>query len=347
VSDTRATAQLHPRISAVLRRRDVDTGDSPIGDVLSVGEVIRVRVTRMPGKPPALSRTDAIAHAPLVPAPPLVAGGPPWLQETDAAADRPEPTPVIPTTADEDYATRADVAALSHEITRLRADLLALTDLVEAGSAPEGESELERLRRENEQLRAVLAERTERPHLSGSIDSVGLTGQAVPLPTAVSPTNTLPTTAEQTGTALRAARRAAERSHVDTTADGIRFEIERTWGNRTSPGERQRWPLRSYVLGPDFVASVSPLDDAQLGKAIRTCVDAITGRDREIPARNPHRLRTGEGGRDAYVVRQDGARCMRSSVEQDVAGARRLHYWELADGGIELGRIVAHDDTRP
>ena len=341
VTELRATVQLHPRISAVLRRRDVDSGDGPVGEVLAVGDVVRVRVTRLPGGDPALSRTDADPDAPLIPALPLVVGGAPWLSEdrrlprrSDAATDQDavETAPAasaapLPT----DYATRTDVTSLSREITSLRADVLALTNLVGRanGAATVNDAEVAKLRLENDRLRAQLAdERAERATAEAKLGHAEQDRR-------------------ETGRALRDARRAAERSHVDTTADGIRFEIERTWGNRTAPGERGRWPLREYRLGDDFIESLNPLDEGQLSKAIRTCVDAITGRDREIPARELHRLRTGEGGGDSYVVREDGARCMRSSVEQNVAGARRLHYWELPGGGVELGRIVHHDDTKP
>lgn len=31
----------------------------------------------------------------------------------------------------------------------------------------------------------------------------------------------------------------------------------------------------------------------------------------------------------------------------NVAGARRLHFWRLPDGTVELSRVVIHDDTRP
>lgn len=344
VTDLRATVQLHPRVSAVLRRRDVDAGDGPVGEVLAVGDVIRVRVRREPGRELSLSHTDVQPDAPLVPALPLVRGGAPWLGEdrpvsrepVRAADAAPHEAPVAaasgaPTAVRSDLATRADVAALQHEITTLRRDILALTNLVArtGGTVPADDSELDRLRLENDELRDRLAdERAERASAEARLSDAAQDRR-------------------ETGRALRDARRAAERSHVDKTADGIRLEIERTWGNRTAPGERGRWPLREYTLGPAFIDSLAALDEGQLSKAIRTCVDAITGRDREIPARELHRLRTGEGGDDAYVVRKDGARCMRSSVEQNVAGARRLHYWELPGDVVELGRIVHHDDTRP
>ncbi|MEJ1089067.1 hypothetical protein WDU99_12160 [Microbacterium sp. Mu-80] len=346
VTELRATVQLHPRVSVVLRRRDVAGDDVPVSDVLHVGDVIRVRVRRGPGHEITLSHADADADEPLTSAPALVVGGAPWLAEgrahTAAESDaRPETSPatdaapgaVAPAAASApapgDHATRHDVAALAHEIAALRSDLLALTNLVaRGGRADDGEAA--RLRAENEQLRAKLAdERAARADVETKLAEATQDRR-------------------EAGRALRDARRAAERSHVDATADGIRLEIERTWGNRTAAGERTRWPLREYALGSGFIDSLGALDEAQLSKAVRACVDAITGRDREIPARELHRLRTGEGGDDPYVVRDaDGAKCWRSSIEQNAPGARRLHYWELRGGAIELSRIVHHDDTRP
>lgn len=343
VTELRATVQLHPRVSAVLRRRDVDAGAGPVSGVLQVGDVIRVRVARGRHGEIALSRSEADPDAPLVPPLSLVRGGAPWLNIDRPSATSPQiavpetapasaPASAPPASAPApDHATRADLTAMAREITALRGDLLALTNLVAraTGAAPTDDSELSRLRAENEQLRGRLAEeRAERATLETRLKDAAQDRR-------------------ETGRALRDARRAAERSHVDTTEDGIRFEIERTWGNRTASGERARWPLRDYRLGDGFIESLAVLDEGQLSKAIRTCVDAITGRDREIPARELHRLRSGDGGDDPYVVREDGARCWRSAIEQNTPSARRLHYWELKDGTIELSRVVLHDDVRP
>jgi len=303
-------------------------------------------VRREPGREIALSLADADPSAPLVPSLALVTGGAPWLGEGRPAEPRPEKTPTdaveqppapaapapvaAPSAPNGDLATRADVAALTREITALRGDLLAVTNLVGRGgtTASDG-AELKRLRAENEQLRAKLAdERAERAKVEANLSEATQDRR-------------------EAGRALRDARRAAERAHVDPTADGIRFEIERTWGNRTAPGERARWPLREFTFGAAFIDSLAALDENQLSKAVRACVDAVTGRDREIPARELHRLRTGEGGDDSYVVRADGSKCWRSSIEQNTPGARRLHYWELPGGVIELSRVVHHDDTKP
>ncbi|HWK76760.1 hypothetical protein [Microbacterium sp.] len=379
VTNLRATVQLHPREAFVLRRRDVDVDEGPITDLLHVGDVVRVRVRRTPAGI-GLSYADADPDAPLVPSLALVTGGPAWLSEgrrretsapvgasegatsrsttsgsgaSDAAAagtaetggashalggagvdvstaGHLTPAAPGPVPASVDAAIRHDLGALSSEVAAVRRDLLALTNLVARGSGAVSDApELAKLRTENQQLQRMLSdERAERASLEAKLADAAQDRR-------------------DAGRALRDARRAAERAHVDATPDGIRIEIERTWGNRTAPGERERWPLREYTFGGDFIASLEALDENQLAKAVRACVDAVTGRDREIPARELHRLRSGEGGDDSYVVRADGSKCWRSAIEQNTPGARRLHYWELPGGAIELSRIVHHDDTKP
>ena len=58
-------------------------------------------------------------------------------------------------------------------------------------------------------------------------------------------------------------------------------------------------------------------------------------------------LRTSEQ-RDAVPhTRADGAVCMRAYVEEGVPQSRRLHYWKVKDGLVELSRVVLHDDMAP
>ncbi|MDQ0614450.1 hypothetical protein QF046_002091 [Microbacterium sp. W4I4] len=182
VTDLRATVHLHPRIAIVLRRRDVDSEQTPVNDVLSVGDVIRVRVRREPGHELALSHADVDPAAPVLPALAVVAGGAPWLSEDrpgaheasdavsiavpDAAASPASP----PQSAD--AATRRDVAMLSSEITAMRGDLLALANRVArlGGTPASPDAEIARLQAENEQLRTKLAqERAERANAEAKL----------------------------------------------------------------------------------------------------------------------------------------------------------------------------------
>ena len=84
-----------------------------------------------------------------------------------------------------------------------------------------------------------------------------------------------------------------------------------------------------------------------MGKALKAAVEVLTGVAERNAAREVHALRTDGGGDAAQVVRGDGAKCFRAAIEQRVASARRLHYWRLPDGSVELSRVVVHDDFKP
>lgn len=131
-------------------------------------------------------------------------------------------------------------------------------------------------------------------------------------------------------------------------ADWARHEIYLAWVERMPAVDRARWPLpANYLIGPAFAESLDGLDAGQLLKALKTVVDVLTGRVRELPGRAVHPLRSSDAGGAPDRVRDDGARCMRAYVEQNAPAARRLHYWVLPDGTIELSRIVTHDDVEP
>ena len=125
----------------------------------------------------------------------------------------------------------------------------------------------------------------------------------------------------------------------------VRHEILLAWVDRVPESDRAEWPLpHSYVLGDRFAESLTGLDDGQLAQAFKASVDVLTGRVKTLKGRHLHALRQGAGPADPHLLRWDGARCMRVSIEQNTPAARRMHFWQLPDGGIELGRIVTHDD---
>ncbi|TFD39315.1 hypothetical protein E3T40_01380 [Cryobacterium sp. TMT1-19] len=125
----------------------------------------------------------------------------------------------------------------------------------------------------------------------------------------------------------------------------VRHEILLAWVDRVPESDREEWKLpHSYVLGERFTESLAGLDDGQLAKAFKASVDVLTGRVKTLKGRHLHALRQGAGPADPHLLRWDGARCMRVSIEQNTPAARRMHFWQLPDGGIELGRIVTHDD---
>gem|GEM_PF-900461 len=129
--------------------------------------------------------------------------------------------------------------------------------------------------------------------------------------------------------------------------DWVRHEIYLAWVDRVAPGERDDRALPDYRVGPGFAASLSSFDTAQLAKAFKATVDVLTGLAKDMPGRAVHPLRSGDGAGASDVIRADGARCMRAYIEQHTPAARRLHYWMLPGGAIELGRVVLHDDVNP
>lgn len=157
--------------------------------------------------------------------------------------------------------------------------------------------------------------------------------------------------------------RSARRTVADVAIDGprerrarfaddegwIRHELTLQWVDRLEPATREEHPMpASLVIGPRFAASLDGLDTTPLDKALRCAMEAACGFIAKNPVREAHALRSGDGAADAPVVRAaDGARCMRAYIEQKTPQARRLHYWVLRGGGIELSRVVLHDDVEP
>ncbi|TFC49268.1 hypothetical protein E3T26_00010 [Cryobacterium sp. TMT1-21] len=146
-------------------------------------------------------------------------------------------------------------------------------------------------------------------------------------------------------TPVAASEYETRRAQWEDPAGWVRHEILLAWVDRVPESDREEWPLpHSYVLGERFPDSLAGLDDGQLAKAFKASVDVLTGRVKTLTGRHLHALRQGAGPADPHLLRWDGARCMRVSIEQNTPAARRMHFWQLPDGGIELGRIVTHDD---
>lgn len=141
---------------------------------------------------------------------------------------------------------------------------------------------------------------------------------------------------------------AGRRERFDDDGEWMRHEVCLAWIDRLTPEDRRQHPLpEDYLIGESFVASFDSFDDPTKDKALKAVVDVLTGRARSVSSRAVHPLRVGDGANATDLVRADGARCMRAYIEQNVASARRLHYWVLDDNRIELSRIVTHDDTDP
>lgn len=355
VTDLRASVTLHPLAPEhVLRKRavlpgvdDGEHGDVKVSDVLHVGQTVRVRAV-----PDGAGITLTLIGAddedlPFVAPPPILRGGVPWLREGvhSAAAPAPaspQPTSALPSPAPvpapatdppptpaPDQANAGDLARIREELAGMKDALLRLGHEVRSGTDLET---LDQLRDDNSALSVEL--RRARAALSEQTTLAARLRQEVR-----EARNTRPEPQ------LSGAR--TDRSAWPDEEAWLRHEVIGTWAARTLASEKQQYPLVDYVIGPQFLTSVRDLGEGYTEKVFRGIVDVLTGRAAEIPSRQLHRLRQGQGGSDPYVTRTDGAICWRLSLETNTASARRLHYWQLPGGTIELSRVVIHDDVAP
>lgn len=121
-------------------------------------------------------------------------------------------------------------------------------------------------------------------------------------------------------------------------------EVYQAWDRLTLPADRDRFPWREPIIGPDFLGSLETIQGVSRDRVIDVCAHVACGRAAEIGGLELHPLRTSEGGGAAQVEREDGARAWRCSLQVSTAAARRLHYWQLPVGGVELAKVGYHDD---
>ncbi|MBB1510637.1 hypothetical protein H5393_12385 [Tessaracoccus sp. MC1756] len=149
-------------------------------------------------------------------------------------------------------------------------------------------------------------------------------------------------------------RRARDGStHTDDSAlfedeaDQMTFEINLAWARTTLPAEKNDRPLRRWTYSPHFFDTLRSAAGISREKVIEVIVHVLTGRDTDLKSRELHQLRSGKGGDDAPITRDNGEICWRVSLQSKTPSARRLHYWSCADGSVELGSVRLHDDFRP
>lgn len=133
---------------------------------------------------------------------------------------------------------------------------------------------------------------------------------------------------------------AADRPVYTDPERQLRHEIEQTWLHHLPEDERDQWPLREYLLGPNLLPLATNL--ASRDRILAVMVDVLTHRAYNMPARgvHPHHAR---GAAGKAMVRPDGALAYRAYVKSGAPGAARLLWWELVDGRVELAQVGHHD----
>ncbi|NBY15970.1 MAG: hypothetical protein EBQ72_06505 [Actinobacteria bacterium] len=127
---------------------------------------------------------------------------------------------------------------------------------------------------------------------------------------------------------------------------GFRYLVLTKWALRVPLGEQHSKPLPDFDIGPNFIISLKELQGVSEEK-VADVVEILIGVASDLDSRDVHRLREGAGALESPVKRDDGAVCWRASLQVGTPSARRIHYWALPKGRIELSRVTLHDDFNP
>lgn len=289
----------------VRRRRDPE---------LSAGDIVEVRVTGYDGRIPLLERPPRLPPTRTRPgAEPRVAIRPgPHLFRRHPGQAEPR-VDASPSPAPSERAAARQIALLREEVELLRSSLRAAEEERLASERRQEAAELETARAIRTLARS---EREAKAQLRSARDRMAwLEGQ------------------------LHGAGR------FEDAEEQLRHEIAVEWARSHVGTDRDLWPLRQYHVGPDFLRSLAALEGVCRSKVVEVCVEVLTGRAERLASRELHPLRTGEGGSGEQRVRpSDGAKAWRVSLQVRTPSARRLHFWRLPSGTVELARVGVHDD---
>jgi hypothetical protein len=340
-----------PGEQILVRREDVSS--NPLDDVdtlLAPGQVVAARLVQIGGIRHLVLK-DIDDDEPVASVPVLIEGGSPWLEPgrdllPDIDGDR-IPTKAIGVSSEPDGPNQSVVGRASRAprgqalqdalltIDRLKAELQSAgrgqasiqQDLTEAGRLADLLQETEA------ELTEVLSELTVVQSRNRRLNEQLNRSQA---------------------SARKAARQDSRKDDRDVCTAfpdeemAVHHDLYLAWAERIPAQDKKQHPWdRNYRLGEKFARSYFELPEALRRKAAKAVVHLLTGIADRKAARELHPLRSGMGGEDPQLVREDGAKCWRMAVEQGVPAARRLHFWKLQDGGTELHEIVPHDVFTP
>ncbi|MDO4901094.1 hypothetical protein [Actinomyces sp.] len=349
-----------------------------LDDLFWIGAVVRARVETIEDGL-SLSMDDVDDDEQVRAAPSLLPGGPPWLEETgtaawegadyiagqevDLAEEEPHPSGDM---------TRPDVVSTGASAEYVQGDGGSAPSPLAVGGIAEGDArgrriiELERSLAGARENLARLADRLERER--EQVDQLrmelSLTRQLHREAThsVTQLTERLQHSMSQHRSASRKlARHESERDGTRGAAaegerslrteqalfldpeDQLRHEIYLAWAQLTPAQDKKQWPLPpEYIVSPGFIESLNSLEGVDHERVLRVVVEVLTGRVKDIPARQLHRLRMGTHSGQVRM-REDGAIAFRVAVQVKTPSARRLHFWRLPDGRVELIDVAVHD----
>lgn len=412
VREDEAVVLLYPRtstpaVTVTVPRDDVTTNPhDDLRTLMTAGEVVTVRLAAAQGSHWLVVLDDVDDDEPVVDAPSLLPGGPPWLSDEPGHADldggsspsavpglvQASPSPISNPSATDPSASPSRARESSSSALPTPADLALASAAAPPAPAPPRPSP------------RMLDRRAPRPGPPGGPPQSAPAGGPVSRPPAPAPQRSETTTAlvlrieelkAQVERLTRAhadlreqiealdrerdqlrylydqAERRANRAEHELTAarsrlrkagskrttqpaavgpqfadpeQGFRYLVLTQWATRTLPSEQQDRPLQDYLIGPQFLESLARLEGIKAEKVADVAFEIVTGLATDSGSREVHRLRSGPGGEDPVRTRSDGAVAWRASLQVNSPSARRIHYWVLPDGRVELARVTTHDD---
>jgi len=369
----------YPRVAVRIPKGRVTPNPfDSLDDLFWIGAVARARVEST-ADGLALSMDDVDDDEPVRTPPSLLPGGPPWLEEADTAAwEGADYVAGQPTGgAESDPQTPGGAPSPDIALGVANGDAVAgggtVPSPLAVGGVVEGDA---RGRRIIELERALAGARESMSRLADRLDrereqaeqlrrELSLTRQLhrEAVNEAAQLTERLQhSMAQHRNASRRLAQRRPERDDTRGGAGGgtesprsaqllflepedqLRHEIYLAWAQLTPPQEKGQWPLPTdYVVGSGFLDSLKALEGVDHERVLRVVVEVLTGRVKDIPARQLHRLRMNNHSGQART-REDGAVAFRVAVQVNTPSARRLHFWRLPDGRVELINVAVHDD---
>jgi hypothetical protein len=147
---------------------------------------------------------------------------------------------------------------------------------------------------------------------------------------------------------VRGLERAAPQAVVaDPPTQAFLDEMNAVYLRRYTADDRRDWPLGDCRLHRDFLAALDALTGISREKVVEVCVDVATHRIHEITAREPRQMRVSDAGNSPQRIRRsDGAGAWRCSLQRNTPQARRLAWWAIPGGAVELAHVGLHDDVR-
>jgi len=329
-----------------------------ISSHLDIGDVIPVRIYRHPEGKIRLRMNDIDDDDTVLPALAIISGGEPWLVEY-RDIPRPEPEPItgpesiVAESLIEEPTAKDNLASPSSAIPMPGPGLLP--GIENKVQEPPTTAEVGNLRRDNKQLIGTVASlktqnerlRQERAASDQDFAEAKLRNRELE-----EENSSLKTKAAEARKAVRAkqANRStslSRRQRFSTDQEWFLEEVRRAWLGRYTPQERiDDYPLRTetFSFSSDFFPSIleRKLDDDELRKLVRVVLDLVTGRNAVEHKHTVHAMQDGLGG--AQRTRSDGSLCWRMHLENGQPQAKRLHYWQLRDGQVQLGWVANHDE---